>query len=193
MKYKKSFKFLSIFLITVFLPITAFAATCLETYRSASGGKLLLGTLLNYIACTIGSSIIPLIFALAMATFIWGVVQYVINNDDESKKTKGKQFMIWGIIGLAVMVSVWGLVGILGNTFGIKTVIPQLSTDGKKNNEGIKINQGAQLQDLKFKTGTGLKTGTDFGTGGNQINTGGGQINTGGNQINTGDQINIGN
>ena len=63
--------------------------------------------------------------------FIWGVVQYVINGEEEAKKAKGKQFMIWGIIALAVMVSVWGLVSILTHTFGIssgKDFIPQLPT-----------------------------------------------------------------
>lgn len=35
--------------------------------------------------------------------------------------------MIWGIIALTVMVSVWGLVAILGNTFNINTgFIPQV-------------------------------------------------------------------
>jgi uncharacterized membrane protein YidH (DUF202 family) len=74
----------------------------------------------------INRSIIPLIFALAIALFVWGVVQYVINADSEEKRKKGKQFMIWGIIALAVMISVWGLVKIVTNTFGVtKSVLPQ--------------------------------------------------------------------
>lgn len=84
--------------------------------------------LLGYAVCIISNSVIPLIFALALVMFIWGVVQYVINSSEEAKKEKGRQFMLWGIIALAVMVSVWGLVHILTNTFGIKNVIPQLQT-----------------------------------------------------------------
>jgi uncharacterized membrane protein YidH (DUF202 family) len=84
--------------------------------------------LATYATCIITTSVIPLIFALAIAMFIWGVVQFVINSDEEAKKTKGKQFMLWGIIALAVMVSVWGLVNILTDTFGIKGgFIPQVS------------------------------------------------------------------
>jgi hypothetical protein len=75
---------------------------------------------LSYISSIINSSVIPLIFALATVMFVWGVVQFfIINANEEAKRAQGKQFMIWGIIALAVMLSVWGLVGILGTTFGI--------------------------------------------------------------------------
>jgi len=97
------------------------AALC----RFVSGSNL--QQLLMYVTCIISSSVIPLIFTLAVAMFVWGVVQYVINSNEEAKKEKGKQFMIWGIIALTVMISVWGLVGILGKTFGINTsLIPQV-------------------------------------------------------------------
>ncbi len=83
--------------------------------------------LMCYATGIIKNAVIPLIFALAMVMFLWGVVQFVINSDDESKKTKGKNFMLWGIIALAVMVSVWGLVAVLGDTFNVNTkFIPQV-------------------------------------------------------------------
>ncbi len=94
--------------------------------RLATNPKL--ADLLNYATCTINRSIVPLIFALAVVSFVYGVVQYVINSDDEAKKIKGREFMIWGIIALAVMVSVWGLVRIVGNTFGIEYAIPQVKS-----------------------------------------------------------------
>lgn len=84
--------------------------------------------LFNYITCIISRSVVPLIVALAVVMFIWGVIQYVINADEEAKRAEGRQFMIWGIIALTVMVSIWGLVSILAATFNIQTVIPQLQT-----------------------------------------------------------------
>ena len=88
-----------------------------------------LADLFDYGTCIISNSIIPLLFALAVVLFVWGVVQYVINDGEEAKKAKGKQFMIWGIVGLAVMISVWGLVNILTNTFGVSPAnfIPQVA------------------------------------------------------------------
>jgi hypothetical protein len=84
--------------------------------------------LLCYVTKIINDSVIPLIFALATVMFVWGAVNFfIINADEEAKRAQGKQFMIWGIIALAVMLSVWGLVGILGNTFGIDgNVLPQV-------------------------------------------------------------------
>ncbi|MBP6908358.1 MAG: hypothetical protein KBB75_00870 [Candidatus Pacebacteria bacterium] len=83
--------------------------------------------ILTFISCTINKSIIPLLFTLATAGFIWGIIQYFLNPDNEEKRKAGKSFIIWGLIGLFVMISMWGLVGILTNTFGTKTMIPQLS------------------------------------------------------------------
>ena len=82
--------------------------------------------LIAYIICILNGSIIPLIFSLATVAFIWGVVQFVINDQEEAKKQKGKEFMIWGVIALTVMFAVWGLVRILGNTFGIQYAIPHV-------------------------------------------------------------------
>ncbi len=82
--------------------------------------------LVAYITCNIQNFIIPLIFAIAILFFVWNVVQYVIS-DSEEAKTKGRDHMIWGVIALAVMITVWQLVGILGGTFGLKTnVLPSI-------------------------------------------------------------------
>lgn len=101
-----------------------------QATSSACGeiGKNLQGVL-GYFTCLINDSVIPFIFAIAIAMFIWGAVKFfIINADEEAKREQGKQFMIWGIIALAVMMSVWGLVGILTSTFGESgSVLPQVT------------------------------------------------------------------
>lgn len=89
----------------------------------ASGKNV--GDILKYITCLIQRSVIPLIFALALLVFLWGTVKF-IRAEGSEEKAEGRKFMLWGIIGLAVMFSVWGLVNILGQTFGVQNVIPQL-------------------------------------------------------------------
>ena len=79
-----------------------------------------IGALLSYVTCLIVKSFIPIIFAIAIVAFVWGVLQFFIfGADEEAKREKGKQFIVWGLVALAVMLSVLGLVRILGNTFGI--------------------------------------------------------------------------
>jgi hypothetical protein len=77
---------------------------------------------IGYFTCLIDKTIIPFIFAIAMVFFIWGAVNFfIINANEESKRAQGRQFMLWAVIALAVMISVWGLVKILALTFGIDT------------------------------------------------------------------------
>jgi hypothetical protein len=82
------------------------------------------GDLFNFSTCMISKSFIPLALAIATAVFTWGVVQYVINADNEEDRSKGKSFMIWGLIAFTVIVSIWGLVGILVNTFSLQSGAP---------------------------------------------------------------------
>lgn len=73
------------------------------------------------IICTVGNildTIIPILIVLGVVYFVWGVVGYVISNDEEAKK-RGKDKMIYGIIGLVVIVAMWGLVGIVKKTFNL--------------------------------------------------------------------------
>lgn len=130
MKYIKFLKLGLIVLALVILPLTSFAqsgstTTTTGTCELATNPKF--DSLINFITCIISTSIIPLIFVLAFMLFMWGVVQYILNNEEEAKREKGKQFMLWGIIALFVMFSVWGLIKVLGNTFGIQYVIPQVA------------------------------------------------------------------
>lgn len=65
----------------------------------------------------IGNYIIPLIISLGLVYFLWGVSKYVAPGGDDDKIKEGKNMMIYGIIGLFFMVSVWGLVAIVTQTF----------------------------------------------------------------------------
>lgn len=75
----------------------------------------------NSLFTLIGStmkSITPMIVGLAVLYFIWGVLSFVMNSGDEDAQKAARSQMLYGIIAIFVMVSVWGLVGILSGTFG---------------------------------------------------------------------------
>jgi hypothetical protein len=102
---------------------TGFTSTILLSSKN-------IGDLFHFVTCLIEVSIIPLMFAIAVLVFIYGVVKF-IGTEESAEKEDGRQFMIWGIVALAVMFSIWGLVTILGNTFGVSNVIPQLPIGAK--------------------------------------------------------------
>lgn len=82
--------------------------------------------ILNWASCLLYKSVVPLLFAIATVAFIWGVIQFYLNPDNEEKRKKGKSFIIGGLIALFVMVAMWGLVAVLTGTFEISNTIPQL-------------------------------------------------------------------
>ena len=65
--------------------------------------------------------LITLLTAVALVYFLWGGFQYVYNAGSDQKRAEGKQHMIWGIIGLLVMLSAYSILSIAANTFGIDT------------------------------------------------------------------------
>lgn len=75
---------------------------------------------------TLNDYVIPFLFVLATLIFIWGVIQYVAKSDDEAARAKARGLMLWGIIGLAVMLAVWGIVAVVIDYFGVGGVgIPE--------------------------------------------------------------------
>jgi len=83
--------------------------------------------LVNFGTCTLMKAIVPLLVGLAVVGFVYGIIQYFLNPDNEEKRKQGKSFMLWGLISLFVMVSIWALVGIFTGTFtGKNPVLPSL-------------------------------------------------------------------
>ena len=76
-----------------------------------------IGGFFNRLADILAGGVVNFLFALAFVFFFWGVVMYVINPSDEGKKERGRQYIIWGLIGLTVMFAVYGLINIVSNTF----------------------------------------------------------------------------
>jgi hypothetical protein len=65
------------------------------------------------------SPVILVVFACGFLLFVYGLVEFLwkINQGGENKE--GKQHMLWGIIGMLIMVSVYGIISLLSNTFSL--------------------------------------------------------------------------
>ena len=61
--------------------------------------------------------VLPIVGALALIGFFWGIIQYVLKADNEEKQREARSYMIYAVIGMFVMFSIFGLVNLIRNTF----------------------------------------------------------------------------
>lgn len=99
-------------MITSFLPFVAYAQAPLDKTRG----------LLSATKNIVTDILIPLAFVLALLFFFWGVARYILAVGSDGKE-EGRKIMIWGVVALFVMSSVWGLVYFIGGELGVGTEI----------------------------------------------------------------------
>lgn len=62
-------------------------------------------------------SAVGVLIVLALLLFLYGLVRYMMGIGDEEKQKESREYIVYGVIGLFVMVSMWGLVSVLTSTF----------------------------------------------------------------------------
>jgi hypothetical protein len=109
--------------------LLAFGVIALPALASAQ-------SLLNTLAFfnTLLNGAIGLLITLAIIAFFWGLVQYLFKGGAEGK-SEGLKIMLYGVITIFVMVSIWGLVRLLQSTFQVTSTTPVIP-------QGIQINTG---------------------------------------------------
>jgi hypothetical protein len=65
--------------------------------------------------------IILLLFAVATVYFIYGIVKYLSLDPSDAKRKEARDAIIWGLVGMLIMFSVYGLIGFVLTTFGVST------------------------------------------------------------------------
>ncbi len=68
--------------------------------------------------------VMPFIISLTLLYFMWGLFQ-MVRSTDGSAREEARGYVIWGIVALFVMVSVWGLVNVLVSTLRLNNTAPQ--------------------------------------------------------------------
>ena len=75
--------------------------------------------LLSKINTVIINPFIIICFAIATLVFLWGLAEFLMQQNNEEARVTGRSHMLWGIVGLCVMFSVFGILRFITNTFGI--------------------------------------------------------------------------
>ncbi|HEX8994123.1 MAG TPA: hypothetical protein VF803_02625 [Candidatus Paceibacterota bacterium] len=73
----------------------------------------------NNLVSAIITPLLELAFAAALIVFAWGVVQFLIDISQGGDGKDGRTHMLWGIIGIAIMIGAYGILAIVTNTFGV--------------------------------------------------------------------------
>lgn len=89
-------------------------------------------TLMGRINEQVINPLIMVLFSVAFVRFVIGLFTFFHaksgNGGDESIE-QGKRHLMWGIVGMAIMVSVFGIMSFMTNTLGVKNAASHL--DGK--------------------------------------------------------------
>ncbi len=79
------------------------------------------------------NALIGLFITLAIVVFFWGLIKYLWDVGGSEDKSEGLQIMMYGVIAIFVMVSIWGIIRLLQNTFKVTSTDPIIP-------KGIQIN-----------------------------------------------------
>lgn len=78
-------------------------------------------TVFQNVVTTIFTPLYQLAVALAVIYFLYGAAKFVYDLNDPEKKTFGKSHLLWGMVGLFIILSIGGILpiinGILGGMF----------------------------------------------------------------------------
>ena len=74
--------------------------------------------LMGKFAELIVNPLIYVMFAVAFVVFAWGIAEF-IRKSSNSDSNEGKSHILWGLVGMVVMVSAFTIVNILLSSFNI--------------------------------------------------------------------------
>jgi hypothetical protein len=69
---------------------------------------------------------VRVVFTLGLFLFLWGLVQYLWGVKDGKTDGDGKMHMVYGLIGMLIMVSVYGIIALIVNSFGLNLSQPDV-------------------------------------------------------------------
>ena len=91
------------------------------------------GDLSGVIGIVIGITdiLVPILTSLSFLVFGYGVAKFILSAGDSKAVKDGRDFMIYGILALFVLVSYWGIIQFLSDQFEFGQVKgPLLPTGG---------------------------------------------------------------
>lgn len=74
--------------------------------------------LLESIKTVIIDPFLAFLAVIAFVYFLWGLLEFMMGASEPAKRAAGQQHMIWSVVGLAIMFSVFGILNLVCATVG---------------------------------------------------------------------------
>jgi hypothetical protein len=75
---------------------------------------------LSKIVSVIVVPIVEIVFAVAVVFFVWGAAGLILNKDStDEKHAQSWLHIIWGIVGMFIMIGCYGIIRIIAATIGV--------------------------------------------------------------------------
>lgn len=71
---------------------------------------------IDNIKAEIINPLIAFLFAIATLYFLWGVYKFIRDADSDTARVTGQQAILYGLVGMFIMVGVYGIMWFLCNT-----------------------------------------------------------------------------
>lgn len=62
-------------------------------------------------------TLVSVLIGVGLVIFLWGIVKYIYQSANTKARGYGRDMMVWGLVALFVMVSVWGILGMAQTAF----------------------------------------------------------------------------
>jgi hypothetical protein len=84
----------------------------------ATGTAIPTKTLIQSILTNIVNPLVALMVGVAVVVFLWGVFDFIRNAESPEKRKEGGMHMLFGAIGLFVMVTAYGILNLILGSIG---------------------------------------------------------------------------
>jgi hypothetical protein len=74
--------------------------------------------ILSNVATYIFSPVYQIVVGISIVYFLYGAAKYVIDLNNPEKQTFGRSHLLWGMVGLFIILSVGGILNALNGTIG---------------------------------------------------------------------------
>ncbi|MCA9367998.1 hypothetical protein KC887_07115 [Candidatus Kaiserbacteria bacterium] len=105
--------------ISLVIPALAFIVVPGVTHAQSGTPNQSITTLLQNIITFSDSTLIPFILGLGFLFFVWGMFRYfIVGAADEGSRDKGKNVLIYAVVGFVAIIIFWGVINLLTSSSG---------------------------------------------------------------------------